>query len=69
MKEHNLYVTDADNNLHTLSTDGSNDIRYGESVHRDEFGITKGTFWNNDGTLLAFYRMDQSMVSHIHRLM
>jgi len=63
VKEHNLYVTDADNNLHTLSTDGSNDIRYGESVHRDEFGITKGTFWNNDGTLLAFYRMDQSMVS------
>lgn len=63
VKEHNLYVTDTDNNLHTISTDGSNDLRYGESVHRDEFGITKGTFWNNDGTLLAFYRMDQSMVS------
>ncbi len=44
------------------STDGSDDIVYGQSVHRDEFGITKGTFWSRDGKKLAFYRMDQSMV-------
>ena len=35
----------------------------GKSVHRDEFGITKGTFWSPKGTLLAFYRMDQTMVT------
>ena len=35
----------------------------GQSVHRNEFGIEKGTFWNPQGTLLAFYRMDQSMVT------
>ena len=45
------------------STDGSNNIVYGQSVHRDEFGITKGTFWSPDGQKLAFYRMDQSMVA------
>ena len=45
------------------STDDSNDIVYGQSVHRDEFGITKGTFWSPDGQKLAFYRMDQSMVA------
>ena len=28
-----------------LSKDGSREIVYGQSVHRDEFGISKGTFW------------------------
>ena len=46
-----------------LTTDGSREIVYGQSVHRDEFGITKGTFWSPDGERLAFYRMDQSMVT------
>ena len=32
-------------------------------MHRDEFGITKGTFFSPDGGRLAFYRMDQSMVT------
>ncbi|MGL5937106.1 MAG: DPP IV N-terminal domain-containing protein [Phocaeicola sp.] len=38
-------------------------IVYGQSVHRDEFGIHKGTFWSPKGNSLAFYRMDQSMVT------
>ncbi len=63
VKGHNLYVTDADGSTTAVSTDGSVDLVYGESVHRDEFGISKGTFWSPDGRLLAFYRMDQSMVS------
>ena len=44
------------------STDGSDNIVYGQSVHRDEFGISGGTFWSPDGKSLAYYRMDQSMV-------
>ena len=44
------------------STDGSDDIVYGQSAHRNEFGIEKGTFWSPDGTQLAFYRIDQSKV-------
>lgn len=46
-----------------LTTDGSREIVYGQSVHRDEFGITGGLFWSPDGRRLAFYRMDQSMVT------
>lgn len=46
-----------------LSKDGNREIVYGQSVHRDEFGISKGTFWSPNGELLAFYRMDQSMVT------
>lgn len=39
------------------------DVVYGQAVHRNEFGIMKGTFWSPKGTYLAFYRMDQSMVT------
>ncbi len=39
------------------------DIINGQSVHRYEFGISKGTFWSTKGNLLAFYRKDESMVS------
>ena len=59
----NLYVVDANGTKAQLSTDGSREIVYGQSVHRDEFGISKGTFWSPDGQRLAFYRMDQSMVT------
>lgn len=46
-----------------LTTDGSRDIVYGQSVHRNEWGIDGGLFWSPDGQLLAYYRMDQSMVT------
>lgn len=39
------------------------DIVYGQAVHRNEFGIYKGTFWSPKGNCLTFYRMDQSMVT------
>jgi dipeptidyl-peptidase 4 len=35
----------------------------GQSVHRDEFGIYKGTYWSPSGKMLAYYRMDQTMVT------
>ena len=46
-----------------LTNDGSREIVYGQSVHRDEFGINGGLFWSPDGKKLAFYRMNQSMVT------
>lgn len=59
----NLYVSGPDNQNNQVTTDGSKDIVYASSVHRDEFGISKGIFWSNKGNRLAFYRMDQSMVT------
>lgn len=35
----------------------------GDAVHRNEFGIEKGTFWSQQGDKLAYYEMDESMVS------
>jgi dipeptidyl-peptidase-4 len=61
--DHQLFIVDAKGLKHQLSADGSREIVYGQSVHRNEFGIEKGTFWSPDGQRLAFYRMDQSMVT------
>jgi dipeptidyl-peptidase 4 len=62
LEDYNLYVHDG-TNARKITSDGSKDIVYASSVHRDEFGISKGTFWSPNGKSLAFYRMDQSMVS------
>ncbi len=59
----NLWLRLNDGTTRQLSTDGSREIVYGQSVHRNEFGIEKGTFFAPDGQKLAFYRMDQSMVT------
>ncbi|RYY96779.1 MAG: S9 family peptidase [Chitinophagaceae bacterium] len=59
---HNLFVSDGRVSKQ-LTADGSRNIVYASSVHRDEFGISKGTFWSPDGKQLAFYRMDQGMVT------
>ncbi|WP_285011358.1 S9 family peptidase [Pedobacter faecalis] len=59
---HNLFVS-KDGDKFQVTTDGSSDIVYASSVHREEFGISKGTFWSDNGKLLAFYRMDQGMVT------
>ena len=62
VRDSQLCVTTADGKTVQLTTDGSREIVYGQAVHRNEFGIEKGTFWNDNGDKLAFYRMDQSMV-------
>ena len=62
VEDHQLFVADGEGRKHQLSTDGSRNVVYGSAVHRNEFGIHKGTFWSPDGQRLAFYRMDQSMV-------
>jgi len=63
VKDHQLFVRDSDNKEQKLTADGSRDIVYGQSVHRNEFGIDKGLFWSPNGLRLAFYRMDQSKVT------
>ena len=63
VKGDNLFVTDAAGNTRQVTSDGSRDMVYGQSVHRNEFGIEGGLFWNPQGTRLAFYRMDQNMVT------
>lgn len=61
-KEYNLYVASPDNTVRQITQEENQDIVCGRSVHREEFGIKKGTFWSPKGNYLAFYRMDQTMV-------
>lgn len=63
VRDNQLCVTDGEGNTKQITTDGNRETVYGQAVHRNEFGIDKGTFWSPDGTRLAFYRMDQSMVT------
>lgn len=60
-ENNNLFIK-VDGKVQQITSDGSADIVYGKAVHQQEFGITKGIFWNNTGNQFAFYRMDQSMV-------
>ena len=60
--DNNLYVTTSEGERQQV-TEEPDGIVCGQSVHRNEFGIHKGTFWSPKGKLLAFYRMDQSMVT------
>lgn len=60
-RDNNLYIDDHGKRF--AIEDPDQDIVFGQSVHRNEFGIGKGTFWSPNGNFLAFYRMDQSMVT------
>jgi dipeptidyl-peptidase 4 len=57
----NLYLTQ--NGKDSAITGNDAQIVSGQSVSRNEYGITKGTFWSNDGNKLAFYQKDESNVT------
>lgn len=62
VEKYNLFIADSKFSATKVTQDGSKGIVYGESVHRNEFGIDGGLFWSKSGKKLAFYRMDQRMV-------
>ena len=59
--ENNLYF--ADGEKHVQVTDNPENVVAGQSVHRNEFAINGGIFWSPDGNKLAYYNMDESMVT------
>src|ERR1035437_494577 len=61
-RDNNLFVC-VNGKETALTHDADKGIVNGQAVHRSEFGITKGTFWSPKGNLLAFYRMDETMVA------
>lgn len=62
VSDNNVYVS-VNGKVDQVTKDGSYEIVNGKSVHRDEFGIHKGTYWSPNGNFLAYYRMDQSDVT------
>jgi len=59
----NLYLIDDKDNITNITNDNNTGIVNGQSVHRNEFGITKGIFWSPKSNLIAYYRMDETMVT------
>lgn len=62
-RDNNLFIAFPRDSIVQVTRDGGDGIVNGKSVHREEYGITKGTFWSPDGSKLAFYRMDETMVT------
>lgn len=60
--ENNLYMS-YNNKSIPVTSDEDKNIVNGQTVHRNEFGISKGTFWSPKGNLIAFYRKDESEVA------
>lgn len=57
-----LFVIDREGRR-CVASDQDPNISFGaHGVHRNEFGISKGTFWSPTGHALAFYRMDETPV-------
>ena len=59
--DNNLYVAKGDKQIQI--TDNPEGVIAGQSVHRNEFAINGGIFWSPDGKLLAYYSMDERMVT------
>ena len=59
----NLFVDLANGKVAQVTNDSNLGIVNGQSVHRNEFGINGGTFWSPKSNFLAFYRMDETMVT------
>ncbi|UOQ74648.1 DPP IV N-terminal domain-containing protein [Hymenobacter cellulosilyticus] len=62
-KAQNLYISLPGRENEAVTQESNPGIVNGQAAHRSEFGITKGTFWSPQGQKLAFYRMDQTMVT------
>ncbi|WP_374540667.1 DPP IV N-terminal domain-containing protein [Flavobacterium sp.] len=65
LKDNNIKITTASGKVIDVTTDTNPAIVNGSDyVHRQEFGIDKGMWWNEAGTQLAYYRKDETMVAN-----
>lgn len=59
----NLHMITRDRKSLVVTSDKDEHIINGQSVHRNEFGITGGIFLSPQGNYLAYYHMDETMVA------
>ncbi|NUM32048.1 MAG: DPP IV N-terminal domain-containing protein [Bacteroidetes bacterium] len=57
-KGNNLFI-----NEKQITFDDKSGFVNGQVVHRNEFGINKGTFWSPDNDKLAYYHLDEHLVA------
>lgn len=69
--DHSKVAYTIDNNLFLnvngekiqVTDEKNKEIVFGQVVHRNEFGVHKGTYWSPEGNAIAYYRNDQTMVT------
>lgn len=59
----NVYLLSPENEVRQITHEADPGIVCGTDVHQREFGISKGLFWSPKGDALAFYQMDERMVT------
>ena len=64
LKENNISISLPNGKLLEVTNDENKAIVNGSDyVHRQEFGIHSGMWWNETGSKLAYYRKDETMVA------
>lgn len=59
----NIRLLSPEKKTEIVTRETADHVVCGQAVHQREFGIHKGMFWSPRGSALAFYRMDESMVT------
>lgn len=64
LKDNNIRITSNNKTIEVTNDENLAIINGSENVHRQEFGIDSGMWWNASGTQLAYYRKDETMVGN-----
>ncbi len=62
LKDNNIQITLNNKTIEVTNDENKGIINGNDYVHRQEFGIDRGMWWNETGTQLAYYRKDETMV-------
>lgn len=62
-QEESIVAIDAKGETYEVESFAEDGIRHGRVVHRNEFGIDRGVFWSPKGRHLAYYHLDERMVT------
>jgi dipeptidyl-peptidase-4 len=62
--DNNLSVAKSDGSIIQITKNTDKNIVSGQSIARNEFGISGGIFWSPNGNALAFYQKDETDVTN-----
>ena len=64
LKDNNIRITSNTKTIEVTNDENKAIVNGSDYVHRQEFGIDRGMWWNETGTQLAYYRKDETMVGN-----
>lgn len=64
LKDNNIRITSNTKTIEVTNDENKAIVNGSDYVHRQEFGIDRGMWWNETGTKLAYYRKDETMVGN-----